>query len=202
MAELMGLPVAVVPSEILEIRRLLVKLRRAVTRKTHCIRGHERTPENINKQNTCKQCLKILQKNYRERKKAEDPEGWKKNQSAANLRYRTKHPETVKAFHKRYYRLHPEKFNNKKYSDLTERELERRRIYNSSDKILGWHRENSKRKAIALTDSYVVSTIRPKVPLKLATPDLIEVKRQTIRLNRILKSQRRFVNQRREQHVC
>jgi hypothetical protein len=82
--------------------------------KTHCIRGHERTPENVTSRRQCKLCRTLRNREFRLLNKE------------YNKNYRLENRETILANHKIYYQ------NNKSKAKLAsfksrQKNLERRK---------------------------------------------------------------------------
>jgi hypothetical protein len=77
-------------------------------KKTHCLRGHERTPDNVTERGMCKICAKLSQperdrrynKKHPERKKEKDKRSRIKNRikrNAAIIAWQKRNPEKAKA---------------------------------------------------------------------------------------------------------
>lgn len=75
------------------------------TPKTHCLRGHERTPENVDSSGSCKTCRAECYKEYRNTHKEESAE--------YHRIYREKNKEKVAASSKRHREANREEINAK-----------------------------------------------------------------------------------------
>jgi hypothetical protein len=78
-------------------------MKRARKKKTHCKRGHSRSPENIGSKSTCKLCLKITSKRWWDA----NPEKAKDFSKSSNAARRGKRKSNSK-YMKKYYADHRE----------------------------------------------------------------------------------------------
>lgn len=85
------------------------------TSKTHCLREHERTPENVDSSGKCKICSVECGKKYRNSHKEETAEYDRRYRNSHKIEkteydqiYREKNRESLVAYSKRYYEEHRE----------------------------------------------------------------------------------------------
>jgi len=150
--------------------------------KTHCIRGHERTPENLNKNRSCKLCAVDAKRKYaethkdQERKRGKDRYYKDVETSRAKARIiaaqrRSENPEPG--------RLAALKYRNK---DVVKARAKYRSWYGENKEQVC---ERGKRRIEALGDSYVAQKMH--IPLDEIPPAVLDMKRQLILLKRELK---------------
>lgn len=165
-----------------------------------CKRGHERTPENMNKRGSCKRCVSELRKTSpKQRERASRPADEIKERQA---NWYKANAERCKALAAKRYRDNPsqmKEYQAKYYAENTEKVKERATSYYLKNK--GKHRElgdkwraKNKDKVLAyqanarakITDSYAMH--RVGIPVSDVPWDLIEIRRLTIQLQRSLKN--------------
>ena len=139
-----------------------------------CKRGHVRSPENVGKRGECKICKTIWRQENPEkailavrRWEQNNPEKARLIKAKRNRTYREKHLERIR----KYRQDHPE-------DSATRKERYHRNIT--------VNRARNKRIQSELTDAVIAKVLG--LPVREATPELIEIKRMTIQLGRMLKN--------------
>jgi len=148
-------------------------------KKTHCLRGHERTEENVTKNGECKVCrLRKLEewKNQNKERVSEFIRNRYKLRAEKFKEQRTKHKDSRKVRDREYYKENRE--DRIRYSaEWRESNLER---CNAKNKEIKERSRNS------LSDGYVAGLLRVKV--SDIPPEVVELKRLQIQLKRELKN--------------
>lgn len=141
-------PACVNPSHLESVTHT-ENVRRGKATKTHCLRGHPRTPENLQGWN-CKICSKEYAKKYREENRERDAE----KISAYQKEYRTKNLNKLKENHKKYYQKNKEELNAKK-KVYTEQNKEKTTAYQKE-----YYRKNREKLLAYQKDRYVSEKVQ------------------------------------------
>jgi len=158
-----------------------------------CKRGHERTPENVNKRNDCKICqamrAEIWRKDHadvlRERRSVVRLGDLMSAREKDRIK-RTQNPEAARLRSAAWHAAHPNETqagNRKWRAENPERARSNKNAWNNAnkDKLAAY----SKKSAEDITMCYVAARLR--LPVSKLTPELFEIKRDKILMSRELK---------------
>ena len=135
----------------------------------------------------CKICVNKTQRLYRENNKEKIKE--------RDRLYQKNNPEKINEISRRYRKRNPEKTKERNrlyYENNKEKIKENDRLYqkNNPEKIKKYQRDAEEKNRRKLGDRYIKRMIRKKhkIPYELISEDMIEIERETIHLNRKVRS--------------
>jgi hypothetical protein len=157
-----------------------------------CKRGHEMTQENTTKDGSCKACIALNGKAYREANR-ERIAAKKKAYNDANKENRRAYYEANKENRRAYHEANKEKIaaHHKAYCEANKEKLAAQQKAHREDnreKIATYNRRMVK----SIADSYVAG--RMGLPVKDIPQEVIEVKRLLITIKRELKNGKQHSN--------